>query len=270
MMKYQTIYPITAAQIDASYRLTIDGVLTFYENTVARYFTLLGLAAFDLQKEDKTWVITEINIEQPEPPAMWSEDVEMTVWISEMTPLRVWVEFVAREVHSGKVSAKGNGCWSLISMSERKLVPCGGLITESECVEEFAAGPHRRRGVVKHSEELIATLKHTVNRIDLDFNGHTNNRRYVQMALSCFEESYLSEQRPDFLNIRFIRESLIGDEIKTLSHPTDDPALFVSRILNSRGEEICHAITHWREKEAVQDISDVNLVRNPALKSSQF
>jgi len=262
-MKFQTIYPITAAQIDASYRLTIDGILSFYENTVARYLTVLGLAAFDLQKDDKTWVITEINLEQPEPSTMWSEEVEMTVWISEMTPLRVWLEFEAREVHSGKVSAKGNGCWSLISMSERKLVPCGGLIPESEFVKELA-GSHRRRGVVKHAEDAVATLMHTVNRIDLDFNGHTNNRRYVQMALSCFDDTYLSERRPDFLNIRFIHESRIGDEIETLTHPTDDPSLFVSRVLNSRGEEICHVLTHWREKEAVPDISDVNLIRNPA------
>ncbi len=43
MMKYSTRYPITAAQINAQYRLTIDGMLTFHENTVARYFTTLGL-----------------------------------------------------------------------------------------------------------------------------------------------------------------------------------------------------------------------------------
>ncbi|MCR4825110.1 MAG: hypothetical protein K5849_07135, partial [Bacteroidales bacterium] len=100
-MKYSTIYQITAAQIDGNYRLTTDGLLTFHENTVARYFTTLGAAAFDLQKEDKTWVISEINLSLPEPPVMWSEDVEVTVWVSEMSALRVWIDFTARELHSG-------------------------------------------------------------------------------------------------------------------------------------------------------------------------
>ena len=54
-MKYTTIYPITAAQITAQYRLTIDGLLTFHESTIARYLTTLNLAAFDVQKEDRTW-----------------------------------------------------------------------------------------------------------------------------------------------------------------------------------------------------------------------
>ena len=87
-MKYSTIYPITAAQITAQYRLTIDGLLTFHESTIARYLTTLNLAAFDVQKEDRTWVISEINLELPEPPTMWSEDVELTVWVSEMSTLR--------------------------------------------------------------------------------------------------------------------------------------------------------------------------------------
>ncbi len=42
-MKYSRRYQITAAQIDSQYRLTIDGLLTFHENTVARYFTTLAL-----------------------------------------------------------------------------------------------------------------------------------------------------------------------------------------------------------------------------------
>lgn len=128
-MKFSTVYPITAAQIDANYRLNVDGLLTFHENTVARYFTTLRLAAFDLQKEDKTWVISEINLELPEPPSMWSEDVEVTVWASERTSLRVWMEFTARERHSGRITARGSSCWSLISMTERTSWPRTGPIS---------------------------------------------------------------------------------------------------------------------------------------------
>ena len=56
-MKYSTIYPITAANINADYRLTVDALLNFHESTVARYFTTLGVAAFDVQKDDRTWGI---------------------------------------------------------------------------------------------------------------------------------------------------------------------------------------------------------------------
>ena len=87
-MKYSTTYPITASQMDGNYRLTVDGILSYHENTVARYLTSLGLAAFDMQKQDKTWIISEINVEMPGVPAIWTEDVTFTVWISEMSSLR--------------------------------------------------------------------------------------------------------------------------------------------------------------------------------------
>lgn len=263
-MKYSATYPITAAQITARYRLTIDGLLTFHENTIARYLTTLGLAAFDVQKKDMTWVITEINLSLPEPPTMWSEDVEMTVWVSEMRTLRVWFDFEAREVHSGKVTARGNSCWSMISMSERKLLSCEGLIPEEQLVQELTAGPHKKRTVLKLSEKPTATIAHSINLIDLDFNGHTNNRRYVQMALVCFKAEFLDRYRPDSLNIRFLRESRMGDEIVNETYSTDIPDTFVGRVVSDRGDELCRVTSHWTRKEPLPDIADVNLVRNPA------
>lgn len=262
-MKYSTTYQITAAQITAQYRLTIDGLLTFHENTIARYLTTLGLAAFDVQKKDMTWVITEINLSLPEPPTMWSEDVEMTVWVSEMGALRVWFDFEAKEVHSGKVTARGNSCWSMISMSERKLLSCEGLIPESELVKELSAGPHKKRTALKLSDNPTDTLGHSINLIDLDFNGHTNNRRYVQMALVSFNREFLDRYRPDSLNIRFLHESRMGDEIVNETYSTDVPDTFVGRVVSGRGDELCRVTSHWTPKEPLPDIADVNLVRKP-------
>lgn len=102
-MKFTRKYTITTAEMDAHYRLTVDGLLTYHETTIATYLTTLHLAAFDLHKIDKAWVLSEINLELPEPPTMWSEDVEMTVWISEMSSMRVWFDFTAQEAHTGKV-----------------------------------------------------------------------------------------------------------------------------------------------------------------------
>ncbi len=264
-MKYSTTYPITAAQMNGQYRLTVDGILTFHENTVARYLTTLGLAAFDLQKQDKSWVISEINLELPAPPAMWTEDIEVTVWVSEMSALRVWMDFTAREVHSGTLSARGNSCWNLISMSARRPVCCEGLIPAGELVPEFAAGDHRKHPVKALSEAPAGTLRHTVNLIDLDFNGHTNNRRYIQLALASFAPEYLEKHRPDTLHIRFLHESRLGDTLLSEAYPTGDPMSFAGILRNGEGQELCRVGSHWREKEPVPDIAEVNLIRNTAV-----
>ena len=148
-------------------------------------------------------------------------------------------------------------------MSERKLVSCEGYIPASEVVNELAAGPHKKRLPLKLQDEPSSTLGHTINLIDLDFNGHTNNRRYVSMALICFEGKFLSAHRPDSLNIKFIKESRMGDEIANYTYDTDHPSTFVGKIMNGHGEELCRVVSHWRDKEPLEDISRVNLIRNP-------
>ncbi|MBR6416096.1 MAG: hypothetical protein IKS22_08335 [Bacteroidales bacterium] len=263
-MKYSAQYPITASNIDREYRLSVDGLLTFHENTVARYMTLLGLAAFDLQKTDRTWVISEINLLLPEPPSIWSEDIRITLWISEMSSLRAWFDFIAEEVHTGKEVAKGNSCWSLISMSERKLLPCSGLIPEDRVIPEFAAGPHRKRPLPFEEDGRREGILHKVNRLDLDFNGHMNNRRYIPMVVLSLGEEYLSGRRPDSLNIRFLREARLGDSLSTYIFPTSEEDTFVGKILSDEGgEEVCRITLHWREREETEDIASTNYVRNP-------
>ena len=261
-MKYSTTYPITASQMDGNYRLTVDGILSYHENTVARYLTSLGLAAFDMQKQDKTWIISEINVEMPGVPAIWTEDVTFTVWISEMSSLRIWFDFVGVEAHTGVVAARGNSCWSLISMSGRKPVACDGLIPEQEVVDELVIGPHRRRKPGNMAAEPVESMDHTINLIDLDFNGHTNNRRYIQMALACFEPGFINAYRPDMLNIRFIHESLMGDTVRTATYPSDDDNTFIGISTNGQGQELCRVTSRWREREPLPDISDFNYIRN--------
>lgn len=248
--------------MDGNYRLTIDGILSFHENTVARYLTSLGLAAFDMQKQDKTWIISEINLDLPGEPAIWTEDIILTVWISEMSSLRIWFEFTAIESHTGRMAARGNSCWSLMSMSERKPVSCDGLIPLDELVSEMLLGPHRRRKQLNRADEPCDTLGHTINQIDLDFNGHTNNRRYIQMALICLKPDFIEKHRPDTLSIRFIHESRMGDTIKSHTFPTEEPSTFLCITTNGLGQELCRVTSHWKEKEPLSDISEFNYIRN--------
>jgi hypothetical protein len=54
----------------------------------------------------------------------------------------------------------------------------------------------------------------------------------------------------------------MGDELASYTYGTDHPSTFVGKIMNGLGEEICCVVSHWREKEPLEDISKVNLLSN--------
>ena len=96
------------------------------------------------------------------------------------------------------------------------------------------------------------------------------------MALSCFDKEFLTGNRPDSLNIRFVKESRLGDALTVASYPLEDgetneenlqksagQATFLGQVTNAAGDEICRVCSHWTPKEPAHDMVVNNPVRNP-------
>ena len=119
MDKYRYIYTVIAADMDVRYRMKVNAVLSYYQDAFARYMTTLGAAAFDLAKEGKTWIITEFQSEFLPADTLWYEQLEVEMWVSEMSPLRVYSDYVVRKVATSEVIAKGYACWGILNLATR-------------------------------------------------------------------------------------------------------------------------------------------------------
>lgn len=58
MKQYTHRYSLTAADMDTRYRMTPNAVLLYYQDCWARYMSCLHLAAFDVIKENRIWVMS--------------------------------------------------------------------------------------------------------------------------------------------------------------------------------------------------------------------
>ena len=56
-------YRITCNDMDSEYRLNSQAILNLSQDTIAAFLTTRHLAAFDLQKEGFTWVLSEYTID---------------------------------------------------------------------------------------------------------------------------------------------------------------------------------------------------------------
>ena len=54
----------------------------------------------------------------------------------------------------------------------------------------------------------------------------------------------------------------MGDELASYTYGTDHSSTFVGKMMNGLGEDLCRVVSHWRDKELLEDISKVNLIRN--------
>ena len=238
LKQYSHHYSITAADMDTRYRITPNAVLLYYQDCWARYMAGLRLAAFDIVKRNLMWVITEFDAWFETKTALWSDDIEVTVWNSEIGTLRLYAEFRVRKSDASEV-AHGYGCWTLLDTNEHRLAPFTPLLPELPVFPEVTTDTHKKR-VFLSDGTLLQQIDHRVNPINLDFNGHVNNRTYLSIAMQTADEDFLSTHTIRCLTIRWLKETFLGDTLQCrlfLLPQDDDKNLYRYLHTISRNDE---------------------------------
>ena len=257
MDTYSHRYSITAADMDTRYRMTPNAVLLYYQDCWARFMSCLHLAAFDIVKHNLLWIITEFNAYFEPETALWSDDIEVTVWNSQVSALRCYAEYRICRADGTEV-AHGYGCWSLIEVSSHHLAPTTALPHPVPALPQMAAESHRKRRF-KDKGTVLQTYEHRVNPINLDINGHVNNRTYLSIAMRSAEEAFMDQYAIRCMSILWQHESFLGDTIQCqlaiLPNDIEDEYHYLHTMLRNDTEIAAQVYSEWVPRTIHHDVS---------------
>lgn len=199
--------------MDTRYRMTANAVLLYYQDCWARYMSCLNMAAFDMVHKNRMWVISEFSASWEPQDAFWSQEVEVKVWNSEVTGLRLYADFLISKP-DGTPLSHGYGCWTLLDIESHRPAAISELGVENLRLKE---GERHAKNRIPAGQTVLSEIEHRVNPINLDFNGHVNNRTYLNIAMqSAFSYQLSAESRSlrlQSLTIRWLHESFLGDTL---------------------------------------------------------
>ena len=207
---YRHRYSITAADMDIHYRMTANAVLLYYQDCWARYMSTLHMAAFDLVHQNKLWVISEFNAHWEQEEAYWSQEIEVSVWNGELTGLRLYADFRISRA-DGKEIASGYGCWTLLDSETHRPVIISNILDVNTL--SIANGEKHPKIRIAEGVTVLHEAEHRVNPINLDFNGHVNNRTYLNIAMQTVPKDFAGTRRLSSLTIRWLHETFLGDQL---------------------------------------------------------
>ncbi len=257
-LQYSHRYSLTAADMDTRYRMTPNAVLLYYQDCWARYMACLHLAAFDMVKLQRMWVITEFNAAFEPHTALWSDDINVTVWNSEITALRLYADFRVKRSDGTEV-AHGHACWTLLDTDTHRLAPLTPFATLIPVMEEITTASHKKKrfpveGTVLHS------IEHKVNPINLDFNGHVNNRTYLNIAMQSANEQFLDSHALRLVIIHWLRETFLGDTLVCRLLRLDDAGenayAYLHTIARNGEEPAAQVYTEWGPRTVQTNIAE--------------
>ncbi len=244
MNKYSNSYNVIIDNMDLNhYRLRPIAAIMYLQDAFARYCATRKMAAYDLFATNQFWVVTEFNMEFFENLPFWSEDITAEVWISEISKLKIYMDF--KVYYNNKVFTKGNSLWFIIDKESKRPIKTDIVAEKFEICPDLALGEHTKFVLPEFGEKYNEII-HTNNLSDLDFNNHVNNKSYINLAEMSVSEEFKKTHKLKKLNIKFNKETFLGDILQCTTYKTDKPNLF-NHIVEKDGVSVCDISTEWED-----------------------
>lgn len=256
MNKYRKTYNVILDNMDLNqYRLRPISAIMYLQDAFARYTATKEMAAYDLFKTNQYWVVAGFNMEFLEELPFWSEEIDIEIWISEVSKLKIFTDF--KLYHEGKVFTQGNALWFIIDQNTKRPIRADIVSERFEICNELVLGEHKKFDIPQ-TKEMINEIKHQNNLSDLDFNNHVNNKSYINIAELSINNDYRKTHNLKQLNIKFNQETFLGDTLTCSTYKTDTSDELL-HIIEKDGKSVCDISTKWEERKPSTSIENYNL-----------
>ena len=253
--KYRHTYTSTASDITPLYRLTPNALLMYFQDSFARFMTIHNFAAFDIVKQHRMWVITEVHIDIQPTVTYWSEEFAVELWVSELTSLRIYCDFRIVRKDNEQLIASGTSQWNILNLDTKRLEPTDFLAEKLIVVPELMTGSHKKIRFPK-TQSFDLQMQHRATRLDLDFNFHVSNRSYISIALLTMPDEVLTSQTLASLTVHWLHETYLDDTLTcSMSHTADGS--YLHTLTNTEGVVVCELMSKWQPQPTTDDVSDV-------------
>lgn len=263
--KYRHTYTATASDITPLYRLTPNAMLMYFQDSFARLMTIHHVAAFDIVKQHRMWVITEVQMDIRPTVTYWSEDFTVEIWVSELTSLRIYCDFrIVRKDRStsGRLQGKneqliasGTSQWNILNLDTKRLETTDFLADKLTVVPELMTASHKKVRFPK-PQSFDMQMEHRATRLDLDFNFHVSNRSYVTIALLTMPDEVLASQTLTSVIVHWLHETYL-DETLTCHMSHIDDGSYLHTLTNAEGIVVCELMSRWQQQPAIPEVSEV-------------
>ena len=253
--KYRHTYTSTASDITPLYRLTPNAMLMYFQDSFARLMTIHGVAAFDIVKQRRMWVITEVQMDVQPTVTYWSEDFTVEIWVSELTSLRIYCDFRIVRADSEQLIASGTSQWNILNLDTKRLETTDFLADKLTVVPELMTASHKKVRFPK-LQSCDMQMEHRATRLDLDFNFHVSNRSYVSIALLTIPDEVLAKQTLKTVTIHWLHETYLDETLLCrMSHMEDSS--YLHTLTNAEGVVVCELMSQWQPQPETPDVSEV-------------
>ena len=235
-------YIVHGTEIDHTYRLTEPYLLSLFQDAFARYCAELGIAAYDLQRDQKTWILSDFHARFNGDLPRWNHEIRFDVWARKNQSFRMYADFRAFD-GDGKLCASGTSCWLILDEVLR--IPVDHTETFSKlALTSNQAVPGFRFAKMETIEGPAFEEMMKIRSSDIDFNLHLNSVRYIGAGILGVPFNFRQRHRLTWLTIKYNQEAVLDQELRSVTIAAGNKNLHL--LTDQSGQiEYSRMITCW-------------------------
>ena len=243
-MKHVHDWTVTTDGSDSSGRMTLPYLCRLLQETATMHAEKLGWGYEALEKQGLQWVLSRQWIRMHRYPR-WKDDVRITTWPSDKGAITWYRDFRISDSR-GEELGMATSLWFVMDRESRRPRPAKvGPDMPTEGAERV------RTEDLKPLPPLVAPEaggRISAGFHDIDVHDHVNNVRYLTWMLDGLDANFLRRNTAGELEINFLAEGFIGDEMEVRTEGTGTSRL-QSLVRLSDEVEMCRMRSEWEPAE---------------------
>lgn len=187
----------------------------------------LGISAFDLEPRNLTWVLLKNEVKIIRRPDL-NDHINIQTYPAGFEKVLAFRDFKSVD-NQGDLLSTCSSCWGLMDIKAKQLVKFPPDILAIQLpVIPFLPRP---RFKLKAFDGGELSLSYTVNRFDVDWNGHLNNTVLNKIILANIRDVGISKYQ-----IQYKGEALMGETIEVFTKRLENQVSF--KVVNRSTDRI--------------------------------
>ncbi len=210
-MKARYSYEVMPQDVDSSRQIRLYTLENCLLNVAGRAADAGGFGIRQLLPYGYTWIITRLNLEMNCLPT-YNETLDIETWVERNAHMLSMRNF--RIYRNGALIGQAKSIWAVLDLEKREIVQAFDLpVFDPSSVDgEILNLPKPAR--IGNLTTPDGAVRHTVRYSDIDYNGHCNSCKYLEIMLNAKMPNV--HNFPIRLDINYMKEVHLNDVLETL------------------------------------------------------
>lgn len=234
MSKFRFNTSIKSYETDALGKVSLANLFYFFQEAANLHASSLEWGLEYLDSINKFWVLSRLFVKIDNYP-VHKDEICIETWSRGAEGFFAYRDY--RVLANGKSCIDAVSSWMILDKSTHRPAKIEQIGKEVPgIIDSYITLPSHKIPTVT---PINKTFEKTINFSDIDINLHVNNGKYVEILCDSLAGKLMSGSVVESLDIQYMSESQLGDNILVYQSETDPSNIHLSMVNSTKSKETC-------------------------------